>query len=154
MTLLNRDPNAPAFWSGNLPVTSRYTYGLAGERFFRALKDEGLIMGSRCHTCERTYVPATQFCERCLGETTDWAEVGTVGKIHTYTLLFENYDGTPIEKPKIVAFIRMGDGGLVHYLSEVDPEEVTIDMQVEAVIKPPDQREGSILDIEYFKPLE
>ena len=31
MTLLERDPNAPAAWYGNLPVTSRYTYGLAGE---------------------------------------------------------------------------------------------------------------------------
>jgi uncharacterized OB-fold protein len=153
MTLINRDPSAPSFWSGNLPVTSRYTYGLAGERFFRTLKDDGLIMGSRCHTCEHTYVPATQFCERCLVETTDWLKVGTVGRVHSYTLLFDNYDGTTTEKPDIVAFIRMGDGGLIHRLSELEPEEVAIDMQVEAVIKPPDQREGSILDIDYFRPL-
>ena len=36
MTLLNRDPKAPVAWQGDLPVTNRYTYGLAGERFFRA----------------------------------------------------------------------------------------------------------------------
>ena len=38
MTLLKRDPNAPVSWQGELPVTNRYTYGLAGEKFFRALK--------------------------------------------------------------------------------------------------------------------
>jgi uncharacterized OB-fold protein len=154
MTLLDRDPNAPAFWSGDLPVTSRYTYGLAGERFFRKLKEEGQILGSHCHICEHTYVPATNFCERCLGEITDWQEVGTVGTVYTYTLLYEKLDGTFSDKPEAIAFIRIGDGGLVHYLGEVDPEQITIDMKVEAVIKPADQREGSILDIEYFKPLK
>ena len=46
MTLLERDKNAPNAWEGSLPVPSRYTYGLAGERFFRALKDDGAILGS------------------------------------------------------------------------------------------------------------
>ncbi len=46
MTLLERDPKAPTAWVGNLPVTNRYTYGLAGERFFRAIKDEGKIFGT------------------------------------------------------------------------------------------------------------
>ena len=62
MTLLERDKNAPQAWHGSLPVPSRYTYGLAGERFFRALKDEGKIMGSYCPDCDHTYVPATIFC--------------------------------------------------------------------------------------------
>lgn len=152
MTLLDRDPNAPANWLGNLPVTNRYTYGLAGERFFRAIKDEGLIMGTRCPDCDRTYVPATLFCERCLGETTDWVDVGTVGNVHTYTFLYENYDGTPREVPEIVVFIRLGDGGLVHRLGEVEPDEVNFGLQVEAVFKPVAEREGSIRDIKYFRP--
>ena len=154
MTLLDRDRFAPKFWQGSLPVTSRYTYGLAGERFFRALKDDGLIIGARCLKCERTYVPATQFCERCLGETTDWFDVGSIGDVHTYTLLYKNYDGTPREEPEIVAFIRLGGGGLVHRLGEIDPEDVSIGLQVEAVFKKPPERIGSILDIEYFRPLK
>lgn len=154
MTLLDRDPNAPTFWSGILPVKSRYTYGLAGERFFRTLKEDGKILGSHCQKCEHTYVPATKFCERCLGEITDWVEVASVGTVYTYTLIFEQKDGKLRNDPEIVAFIRMGDGGIVHYLGEVDPEQITIDMQVVATIKPKDQRVGSILDIEYFRPLE
>ena len=76
MTLLERDKHAPGAWHGSLPVPSRYTYGLAGERFFRALKDDGELMGSYCPDCDHTYVPATVFCERCLGELTDWNDMG------------------------------------------------------------------------------
>ena len=38
MTLLHETPNAPVSWLGELPVTNRYTYGLAGEKFFRHYK--------------------------------------------------------------------------------------------------------------------
>ena len=37
MSFLEKDPNAPTAWLGDLPITSRYTAGLAGERFFRAI---------------------------------------------------------------------------------------------------------------------
>ncbi|MBN1148855.1 MAG: Zn-ribbon domain-containing OB-fold protein [Anaerolineales bacterium] len=154
MTLLERDPKAPKAWIGSLPVTSRYTYGLAGERFFRAIKDEGRILGSYCPECDHTYVPATQFCERCLGELDDFRDVGVHGELHTFTLLFEDYDGSPLAEPVMVAFVSLGDGGLVHRLGEVDPSEVYIGMMVEAVFKPQEQREGSILDIAYFRPVK
>jgi uncharacterized OB-fold protein len=153
MTLLERDPNAPAAWLGEMPVTSRYTFGLAGERFFRAIQEEGRILGTHCPQCQRTYVPATSFCERCLGELDEWVDVGTVGEVHTYTLLYENPDGTHREMPEIVAFVRLGDGGLVHRLGEVESEAVVIGMPVQAVLKPAAEREGSILDIVYFRPL-
>ena len=153
MTLLERDPKAPQSWLGDLPVTSRYTYGLAGERFFRAIKDDGRILGTYCPDCDHTYVPATLFCERCLGALDEWIDVGLQGEVHTFTLLFKNYNGSEREYPAVVAFIRLGDGGLVQRLGEVNPEEVEIGMTVEAVFKPADEREGSILDIAYFRPL-
>jgi hypothetical protein len=155
MTLLERHPNAPAAWRGDLPVTSRYTYGLAGERFFRAIKDEGRILGAHCPDCDLTYVPATAFCERCLGALDEWVDVGTVGAVYTFTLLYENYDGTRRSTPEIVAFVRLGDGGLVHRLGEIDLDEdaLSIGMEVEAVFKPQAERQGSILDILYFRPV-
>jgi len=153
MSLMEGFPHAPGAWTGNLPVTNRYTFGLAGERFFRAIKDEGRIFGTHCPKCNHTYVPAVSFCERCLSELTDWIDVGKVGEVHTFTLLYENYDGSRRETPEIVAFIRFGDGGLVHRLGEVDPNATEIGNQVEAVFKPQSERTGSILDILYFKPL-
>lgn len=152
MTLLERNPQAPSAWRGDLPVNNRYTAGVAGERFLRAIKDEGAILGSCCERCEITYVPARQFCERCLDELNDWVDVGTQGELYTFTLLYENLDGSLREEPEIVAFIRIADGGLVHKLSKIELEDIEIGMIVEAVFKPKAKREGSILDIEYFKP--
>ena len=153
MSLLERNSQAPGSWSDTLPVTNRYTYGLAGERFFRALKDEGKIVGSPCTKCGIIYVPGRLFCERCLGELTDWIDVGLVGELHSFTFLFVNYDGSPREEPEIVVFIKLGDGGLVHKLSIENPDDIWIGMPVEAVLKPASQREGSILDILCFNPV-
>jgi uncharacterized OB-fold protein len=153
MSLLEQNPQGPGAWFGDLPVTSRYTFGLAGERFFRALKDDKRIYGTYCPDCDHTYVPAMLYCERCLVSLENWIDVGTTGKVHTFTYLFKNYDGTWRDYPLLVAFIRMGDGGLVHRLGGLALEDVEIGMQVEAVFKPDEDRVGSILDIAYFKPV-
>ena len=131
-----------------------WRHGLAGERFFRAIKEDGKIFGTYCPRCDHTYVPATTFCERCLGELTDWVEVGTHGEVHTYTLLYNNYDGSQREEPLIVAFVKIGDGGLIHQLDGIKPGEVEIGMQVRAIFKPKKDRQGSILDILHFKPVK
>lgn len=151
MTLLKRDPNAPISWRDEMPVTNRYTYGLAGERFFKTIKDEGRILGTRCSNCERIYVPAAAFCERCMSQLEEWVDVGIFGEVVTFTLLYVDYDGSPRDEPETVAFIRMGDGGLIHRLADVEPADVFIGMKVEAVFKSKGEREGSILDITHFK---
>jgi len=153
MTLLNRDPNSPVVWNGELPVTNRYTYGLAGEKFFRTLKDEERILGTHCPHCDQTYVPASIFCERCLAKLDDWVDVGTSGEVNTFTFLHVNLDGSLREKPEIIAFVRFGDGGLIHRLGEINPDQVQIGIMVQAVFKPASDRIGSILDIDYFKPV-
>jgi uncharacterized protein len=151
MALLERDLQAPQAWHGNLPVTSRYTFGLAGERFFRALKDEGKIMGTHCPHCDRTYVPAVAFCERCLSELTAWVDMGLKGELLSFTLLFVDADGQPLEDPELVGLVAFGDGGLIHKL-DVDLDALEIGISVKAVLKPKAQRTGSILDILHFAP--
>lgn len=154
MSLLERTPGAPQAWQGDFPVSNRYTFGLAGERFFRTIKDEARILGTRCPKCDRVYVPATAFCERCLSPLDEWVEVGNRGEVFSFTLLYVNYDGSPRQDPEIVAFIKLGDGGLVHRLAEITPEEVAIGIPVEAVFKPAAERSGSILDIAHFRPVK
>jgi uncharacterized OB-fold protein len=61
----------------------------------------------------------------------------------------------PLDPPEIPAVIRLdgaSEGGFLHMLSEVAPDDVSIGMEVEAVWKPAGERSGSILDIEYFRP--
>ena len=152
MTLLHQDPQAPQAWHGDLPVMNRYTYGLAGEKFFRTIKDEAKILGTHCPNCDRTYVPAAAFCERCMGKLDEWVDVGTIGDIVTYTVLNVSLEGSTLDKPEIIAFIHLGDGGIIHRLGEIEPEQLEIGLLVEAVFLPKSKRVGSILDIKYFKP--
>ena len=151
MTLLERNDNAPSYWRDEMQVTNRYTFGLAGERFYRAIKDEGKILGTYCNNCERTYVPAAAFCERCMNQIDDWVDVGIDGEIVTFTILFVDNDGSRHEEPETIAFIRFGDGGLIHRLKSSDKIKVEIGMQARAKFKPQSEREGSISDITHFE---
>ena len=153
MTLLENDKKGPSQWYGNLPVTSRYSFGIAGERFFRAILEDGTFLGTHCNHCSRTYVPPSIFCERCLNELEEWVDLGTIGEVNTFTFLYENYDGSSREIPELIAFVTLGDGGIIHRLGQVEQDEVRIGMKVEAVFKEKEDREGSILDIVYFKPV-
>ena len=142
-------------WHGDIPIASRYTVGIAGERFFREIKDHARILGTRCETCGLTYVPPTMFCERCFARLDDWVEVASTGTVFTYTVLYLDLDEKRLEEPDILAYVKLdgSDGGLVHRLGEVSPDQVEIGMRVEAVWRPPEEREGAITDIKYFKPV-
>ena len=142
-------------WPGDIPITSRYTAGIAGERFLREIKENGRIMGTRCGRCDLTYVPATMFCERCFAELDEWIEVPSQGEVFTYTILHRDLDDRPLDTPAILAYVKLAgtDGGLVHYIGETEKNLVHIGMEVEAVFKEADQRQGSILDIAYFRPM-
>lgn len=146
--------NATA-WRGDMPIRGRYTAGIAGERFFRELKDHGRFVGTHCANCDLIYVPATMFCERCFDELHEWVEVPNRGTVFTYTVLHRDLDENPMDPPAILAYVKIDgtDGGLVHFLGDIDPESVYIGMEVEAVFKDPPDREGSILDVIHFRPV-
>jgi uncharacterized OB-fold protein len=142
-------------WYDNMPLESEYTVGIAGERFLRAIKDQGVLLGTVCPACDLTYVPPTMYCERCFGQLDEWVEVGTRGSVYTYTVLTRSLADTSLEQPEVLGLIQFdgAHGGIVHRLGEIDPADVEIGMTVEAVLKPQKEREGSILDIQYFKPV-
>lgn len=142
-------------WEGEIPIFSRYTVGIAGERFFREIKDYGRFWAARCPHCDVVYFPPRLYCERCFAHLEDWVEVPTTGRVHTFTVVHLDLDGNLLPKPRILAFVQIDgtDGGLVHDLGEVEPEEVCIGMCVEAVFREKDQRRGSITDILYFRPV-
>jgi len=141
-------------WHGEIPLQSRYTVGLAGERFFREIMENARLLGTHCSQCDITYVPPRLYCERCFSKLENWVEVKSRGWVHAFTVLHLALDGSPLEQPEVLAFVRLegSDGGLVHRLGEVDPGQVEIGMAVEAVFKDKAEREGSILDIAYFRP--
>jgi len=143
-------------WPGHMETDYVYTLGIAGERFFKEIKENGRIMGAKCNNCGLVYVPPRMYCERCFEELKDWLDVGKRGSVHTYTVAHIDLDGNRLKEPIIYAMVKIDgtDGGLVHKLGEVEPEDVKISMKVEAVFKEKAERTGSINDIKYFKPVK
>jgi acetyl-CoA C-acetyltransferase len=137
-------------------IDARYEWdaGVAISRFLDGL-EEGRILGRECRSCERVLVPPRMFCERCFRDTDGWVEVEQTGVVQTFSICHIRYDMQPLEEPELPAVLAIdgSDGGFLHKLGEVAPEDVRIGMAVEAVWKPDEEREGSILDIAYFRPL-
>lgn len=141
-------------WEGDLPVRHRYTPGVAGDVFFTALRDRGVLLGSRCDACSYTYVPARLFCERCLAELAADVEVGSGGTLVSFTIAFAGLEGGALEEPATIGLVRLdgADAVLVHRIVDAGDEPLEIGERVEVVLAA--ERTGSILDIEGFRPTE
>ncbi|MEE9401313.1 MAG: Zn-ribbon domain-containing OB-fold protein [Dehalococcoidia bacterium] len=140
-------------YHGQIYIPNRYSAGAVGSRFLIEIRDKKRITGTRCPTCNRVYVPARSICKDCFGQLDEWVEVSDKGTVLTYTVCNQPNPVQPVETPLVYGIIQLdgADTGLVHMLGEVDPEQLRIGMRVQAVFK--EQREASILDIKYFKPL-
>jgi hypothetical protein len=137
-------------WPGDFPVSHLYTMGVAGERFFRQLKDSGRIMGSRCSACAHVYLPPSMYCPRCFAALDEWLEVGPRGAVRAVTITHRGMDGEPLDAPERLALIQL-DGADDLLLHRLDGAAVAIGAKVEAVLKVASEREGSILDIRHFR---
>ena len=144
------NPGVEAF-----PVKNRYTAGVAGQRFFEELKENGKIFGAKCKSCSITYVPARIYCERCFArlEEKDWVDVGTEGTVFSFTVVHKTKSGEEKEKPSIIVAVMIADGLLIHRLGNCKLEDIYIGLPVKAEFKAKAERKGGLNDILHFKPL-
>jgi uncharacterized protein len=148
------DPRDVILWEGRIPIRHRYTPGVAGEAFFRALKDEGRFLASVCESCGVTYCPPRLFCERCFAGPLDADQaVGPEGTVESFSVGYVGVEGEPLEEPVVLGLIRLdgADTVLVHFL--VDHAELAMGTRVEPVLLPKSKRTGSILDVRGFRPV-
>ncbi len=140
-------------YHGQIYIPNQYSAGAVGSRFLIQLRDRKKILGTKCTTCNRVYVPARSICKDCFGQLKQWVEVSDKGTLLTYTICNEPNSMQPAETPLAYGIVQLdgADTGFVHMLGEVEPEQLRIGMRVQAVFR--EEREASILDIRYFKPL-
>jgi uncharacterized OB-fold protein len=143
-----------------IPLDLRYRWGagLHLGTFLRGLRD-GRIIANRCPECSRLQLPPTPVCGRChVGMGEDWVELSHQGRVISYSFVVDPmYDaaiGDMRPVPYTIAAIVL-DGGpdvaFFHMLAEKDPARVKVGMAVEAVFKPPEEREGTMEDIIHFR---
>ncbi len=142
-------------YHGKIHIPNTYSAGAVGSRFLIELRDNERIMGTRCPTCNLVYVPARSVCKDCFGQLSEWAEVSQQGTLLTYTLAYRPNPVQPLPPPIAYGIVKLdgADTGFVHMLGEVDPEQMKVGMKVKAVFKVKEERQASILDIKYFKPV-
>ena len=138
-------------WAGDFPVSHLYTMGIAGERFFRELKDSGRILGTHCAACDYVHLPPSIFCPRCFAALDEWKEVGPQGTVRAVTTAHRGVEGETLDPPETLALVQLdgADDLLAHRIGESDG--LRIGDRVEPVLKVAVERTGSILDIRYFR---
>ena len=137
---------------GSIPVRHRYTPGVAGDRFFRALRDKGEILATPCAACGVVYVPGRMFCERCFAALDEWVPVGPGGTLESFTAVHADLDGNPLDEPVWVGLVML-DGATTVMPHRLEPNgtEPRIGARVEAALEPKNRRTGSINDIRAFR---
>ncbi len=134
---------------GDFPVHFRYTVGVAGEKFFREIMENGRLIASRCPKCNLNYLPPRIYCEKCLSKLDEYVPIENSGTVETFTMCHQDADGKELTQPVGVALVRFpgAHGGIVHKTKG----DVSIGDRVQAVFKERSKRVGSILDIENFE---
>lgn len=137
---------------GDFPVHFRYTVGVAGEKFFREIKENARLVASRCPNCKLNYLPPRIYCERCMAKLEEYVQVENNGTIETLTRCYQDSDGRALPEPVVIALVRFpsAHGGLIHRVKG----EVSIGDRVTTVFQEKSKRTGSILDIQYFEKLK
>ena len=140
--------------SGKIEIPYKYFAGEVGSKFLIELRDRKKILGIRCPVCNRVYCPPKSTCIKCFSKLHELVELSDKGTLLTYTIVYGNRQPMhPLEPPFAYGVVQLdgADTGITHILGEADFGDIRIGMRVQAVFK--EERQGSILDIKYFKPL-
>lgn len=140
--------------NGKLALPYSYFAGRVGSTFITTLRDKKKIMGVRCDTCGKVFVPPRQTCEKCLEDIRDkWVDLGDTGEVVNFTVVRYSDGHLPRKAPYALAMIQLdgADTPLVHILDGIDFDKIEIGMRVKAVFA--EETTNTILDINHFEPV-
>lgn len=153
---MNNPTPAPFEVDQHITAHSRYYAGQAGSRFYRVLRDEKKILASPCPHCNLVFWPPRTTCGRCFAKlkVEDMVEVGPQGTVKTFTRVVYEEPVHPVPVPFYYAVVKLdgADTGMPHFLAGIDFDDIYIGLRVEAVFA--QERQGNILDIRYFEPVQ
>jgi hypothetical protein len=136
-------------------IKFRHAAGETASAFFNAIMQRKEILGKKCPECKRVLLPPRSFCERCFVETDKWVKVGREGKIQSFTIVYEKFEGLP-DPPYAIAYVLL-DGAstaMVNFVKGLDLSDlnqaikkIRIGAKVKVVFKK--KRKGRITDFWY-----
>ena len=110
-----------------------YIHSYAQDSPFFAGLASGKLLGSRCDHCNYVFATPRAHCMHC-GRETQWHELPTRGRIHTFTTCYYASQFFLKETPYTLILVEF-DGADTLFMSRLmstEPQEVHIGMEVEA----------------------
>jgi uncharacterized OB-fold protein len=131
-------------------ILINYKYSLGGQsRFFRELRRNKKLYGSRCPACNITFCPPRADCNRCWGKT-EWVELSGEGTVVTCCAVYFTNSSFIKKVPFICALVQLAgtDFLVLGNIEMEDVSEARPGMKVRTVFR--DERDGAITDF-YFE---
>ncbi|NIS63196.1 MAG: DNA-binding protein [Proteobacteria bacterium] len=110
---------------------------------FVDLLDQGMVSGTRCKECGKSFFPPRADCFNCFSAEMEWFEITGVGDLISYSTLTYAPTGFEQDLPYSIALVQFSnDLKLFGRLSrEIKAEEIKIDMKLRITsIKLPNDR--------------
>jgi uncharacterized OB-fold protein len=138
-----------------VPIELDYLYAASPEEslFYTSLS-EGKLVGQRCPSCGKVYIPPRSACPADGTPTAEEVELPDTGTVTTFCIVNVPFLGQRITPPYVSAYILLdgADIAFLHLILDIPAEEVRMGMRVKAVWKPRDQWGTTIENIDHFAP--
>jgi uncharacterized OB-fold protein len=138
-----------------VPIELDYRYAASPEesRFYSALA-EGRLVGQRCPSCGKVYVPPRSACPADGTPTAEEVELPDTGTVTTFCIVNVPFLGQRITPPYVSAYVLLdgADIAFLHLILDIPAEEVRMGMRVKAVWKPRAEWGTTIENISHFAP--
>lgn len=137
------------------PIRLSYRHSASAEesRYLRALA-EGRIIGQRCASCGKVYVPPRGACPTCGVPTTTDVALSDSGTVTTFCVVNVPFQGQRVPVPYVAASVLL-DGADIpfqHLILGCEPADVRMGMRVRAVWQPRDRWGTTAENIDHFEP--
>ena len=131
-----RSTRSPGSWC---PIELDYLYAASPEEslFYTSLS-EGKLVGQRCPTCGKVYIPPRSACPADGTPTAEEVELPDTGTVTTFCIVNVPFLGQRITPPYVSAYILLdgADIAFLHLILDIPADEVRMGMRVKAVWKP------------------
>lgn len=124
-------------------------------KFWREYPQRYRLEGKKCAQCGKVCFPPRDACPVCNSDQMVKVALPKRGKVVTYTVMYTVPPNFEIFKPYIIALVQLEDGThLTTQLTDCKPEDITLGMDVEAVIRKinEDGKDGIIYYAYKFRP--
>ena len=140
-----------------VPIELDYLYAASPEEslFYTSLS-EGRLVGQRCPTCQKVYIPPRSACPADGTPTAEEIPLPDTGTVTTFCIVNVPFLGQRITPPYVSAYVLLdgADIAFLHLILDCPAEDVRMGMRVKAVWKPRDEWGTTIENISHFAPTD